>query len=686
MGVLGSKAVLIFIRISILQFFILLTACSTSDDGGKANIQIDTTEVSFSARTSSTQSKTYRIKAYSPDDVVFVSGAGGPGFDFPTDSVTYEVIQQDRNGTIVDITINPTGMWLGTYTGTLRFKTFDLESIVIGSPGSSTEKNVVYAYLPITLNIIDSIKVDSKVINAYNKGRPYVNYGNVGIDIQNQAIQWEASTVDSWIKLATSSGVGSANLGVDFEIANLTSGHHTGSIQLNDANSDDSVTVDVNLYIDPLILSTSKEGVALSSTSISNLTEQIITVDTSANELINWQVAESAPWLTAIRLSPTEMRISADPTDLANGMYYADITVSSLFNNAEPITVKVGFYVEKTSMPFQTSTNFTATSNNLKSVVDPIRPYLYITDRSEKIYVYNFYTGALVETITNAVAADEIITEIEISDSGEHLYLFRTGNTSTSTVVEYDLINKLPSAEIGEFSIYRLGMEYLNLDGNKFIAMSDGDVFSLDNGALIGNVHPVPAPNTFSNLPSATDVKMAVNNNADVLYLIECCTSTSLYSYPLTRHELNYSITANKLHSINRVSIGSSSLIEVLGIKIDQNDENTYLLSSGIKKIPTTAANSADIVTSQSLTRGNTIGINANTGNVYVGRIFSPDVIVYDKNNLNVLGDISGLDNGVRPNGLQFSSDNERLALVAETSTNNSTIYFQRANSYTPAP
>jgi hypothetical protein len=172
---------------------------------------------------------------------------------------------------------------------------------------------------------------------------------------------------------------------------------------------------------------------------------------------VNWQASSDQPWLSVTPSGTTSvpLNVTANPTGLAPGQYFANVSVTSPdtgVSNQE--SVRVGLTVGTTDPPavidLPNATPYIITS--------PVEPIVFTaTGLQGPVLAYDLNTGGLVRTL-GAIGVIQYAYQLAISGDGQTLYVVNQTDganqvsaldaTSGNLLTTYNL-NNPPSSDMG---------------------------------------------------------------------------------------------------------------------------------------------------------------------------------------------------------------------------------------------
>lgn len=268
---------------------------------------------------------------------------------------------------------------------------------------------------------------------------------NVGPDAYPWQVDFRYDSGNGWLGALETTGTISgvpASAAIVVQTAGLTEDRYTGSVDLTVTVNGDTLsdTVPVELLLEPHRLFVPDNGVALLDSPGPGKLSQTVTVSDNRKIPTPWTATSDQTWLSVTPSGTTDgdLVLTADPTGLAEEtIHYAAVTIESTaasITNSGQETIRVGLYVTATAPADEVSAAVAAVGSSVTGMIsDPIRPYVYVTHGLADIEVYNIYTGALVQTISNAGASLRAMT---VSSDGSTLYVL---DHTLNAIVTVDL-------------------------------------------------------------------------------------------------------------------------------------------------------------------------------------------------------------------------------------------------------
>lgn len=411
-----------------------------------------------------------------------ITVAPADGSAIPPWLVISPVTKADDYNASVTITFAPQSELPHSHELTLRFAVSD-------NDGS----HVVYEDVPVSALRLHRITPARQLI-TYATGMPATL--TTRIDLVSDR-RWVASVYEPWTRLPTLVGTGNAALDLSIDAGTLPPGDHFGVIVFSEAFTHRQKTYILLLTVDPRRLETGQRGLGFSATlGATRLTRELRVIDT-AGLAGRWRISDDVAWLNTSASSgagSSVVTLTADPTALADGLYFATVTVSPDnepgFNNQS--VVRVAFHVDRTTPPGGSASMQGAAPAGALAA-DPIRPWLYGFDRNgadSTLRVWNFHTGALIQSLT---IPNLSVARARVAPDGRMLLVSDVDNRKfvafpLDAAVGAPLMPWTAMRFAGRFEDF--GFAHLN--GRDAIAWSAGQLLSADDGSVLASFRDFP--------------------------------------------------------------------------------------------------------------------------------------------------------------------------------------------------
>lgn len=404
----------------------------------------------------------------------------------------------------VTIGINPAGLAAGTYTATVTF---------------TDSANIQSQTLNITLNIQAQLGISGSTALSFKMIHSGLAPLDQTVSLSGNGVNWLATPSETWIVLGSTSGTAAGNVSVGVDTSTLAAGIHTATVEFSDSLSLQSVTLNIELRIEPHKLSVEDNGFALASMPGLSILSTSVSVTENASVTTPWAASSSASWLSVTASGDTgnDLSISANPSGLATDtLHYATVTLTSSDTTiANSETIRVGLWVGSTD---PNPTDSLALSYS-EITADPIRPYVYMHNQGTAIEVYNVHTATRVTTINNVAAQ---LGDMEVSSDGTTLYATDQANFAI-VPVNLDTMTAGTAWNLSGSGTLRLA--YGRVDTKGLVFASNGAVYDEGTGS--------PLTTTISTVRSVLNVsqngkKLCGINTGISAYTVAC--STLAYS------------------------------------------------------------------------------------------------------------------------------------------------------------
>jgi hypothetical protein len=305
------------------------------------------------------------------------------------------------------------------------------------------------------------------------------------------AYPWTLSLSDSqalgWLTASaaggTAGGQQSASVSLGFDRSKVTAGLYSGTARFDAVVKGVTVSASapVTLKLESQRLFPEYEGVALSSfPSRNTLSRSIKVTSTSGRAGVPWTAVSDQPWLTVTPSGVTgdSLTLTADSVSLEKDrQHVAVVTLSSSDPAIERSEhVRVGMWVGSTDPANVLSDGIPLSSAWL--AVNPVEALAYSVRYGDAIYVYNVYTGALVDEFS--VAGLDSAGGVGVSGDGRLLFAGDSGNGRTFVLdaVTGAFVRSYAGTPVFDFA--RGGFVYARPNGHATLITAAGDFYDLE--------------------------------------------------------------------------------------------------------------------------------------------------------------------------------------------------------------
>ena len=429
------------------------------------------------------------------------------------------------------------------------------------------------------------------------------------------------------------------------------------SILLSACNSETSKEQDnYSVDIAPTVY-VPDQGVAFSKfPSKSNLVKTIKVLDYLDIGGIEWNATSSSKWLTVTSsgLSGEYLTLTANPSSLAKDtLHKTNVYIVSSYEGVESIEeITVTLWISASDLP--ETREYLA--NYTHATADPVRPYVYLSDGTDTIDVFNLYTGGLIDSFTIDTDAEltSTIGEHAISNNGKYLFLSDTANNK---IVRIALDNY---SDIMIFDDWARLIKFIRVDGYPVLVTNEGHAIDAITGKKFNTTTPILDHADYAISASLFGNRYCVMNSYISPYSIDCLN----ISYSKTDHD----ISTISLGGISHDTAGYNGK----DIALNADGSIAYIAQGNPYEFTKVSIDDTGV---------NIIGsllADAYPGSVEIGpddqlfgstsSYFGPhDIWVYDKNDsLIKMGYVSGEDTVVLDRALTVSGDGSVAVLLTD--------------------
>lgn len=196
-------------------------------------------------------------------------------------------------------------------------------------------------------------------------------------------------------------------------------------------NEEFSASVPVQLHLDPQRIAPSDPNVAFVRIASHEKIRETLKIETNRDIPFEWvatieyKSGQSNDWLAVHRdpSDPYSLILTVDESDpLMEGIYSATVNIQAVNDRQvelPPTQIAVGLYIDDVDAQPLFHKESTQSSVGGGMVADPVRPYIYVSEKSTYIDVYHVYTGDKVARIEGV---GSVVGGLAISDDGTKLY------------------------------------------------------------------------------------------------------------------------------------------------------------------------------------------------------------------------------------------------------------------------
>ena len=324
--------------------------------------------------------------------------------------------------------------------------------------------------------------------------QPFAATLETGTNVYPWTLQLSDAQGLGWLTSSAASGSVSGNqnasVSLGFDRSKVSPGTYTGTARFDAVvkGVTFSASTPVTLKLESQRLFPEYEGVALSSFPGRNTLTRSIKVTASTGRAgVPWTAASDQSWLsvTASGVTGGSLQLTANPAGLVHDkQYVAVVTLSSSDPGIERSEhVRVGMWVgsadpvDVLAAPIELQPDMLA--------ANPVEALAYSVRYSDTIYVYNVYSGALVDTF--ALGSHSL--GIGVSGDGRLLFASDSadGRTRVLDAVTGALVRTYPGAFVVDAP--DPGFIYARPSGHPIVFTPIGEVFDLETHTRVGGGH-----------------------------------------------------------------------------------------------------------------------------------------------------------------------------------------------------
>jgi len=239
----------------------------------------------------------------------------------------------------------------------------------------------------------------------------------------------------SWLSFTPAEGTTPATVRTWIDASELDVGEHSAQIFIEEPDSEYRAVVELTLHVDARRMMVSHTGVAFSAypTAASRLSTSVAVVDSAALGL-EWSASSNQDWLLAepSDTAPGELELSADPAGLEPGkVHFGEVVVASDEPGVEDTEhIQVGLFVASADPPevWDFELEVFEGGDSLKYVIDPVRPYVYLTSMDDAIRRFPLHPDLDDGQPTVFGDLGEQLGDLTISDDGSKLFVADVGS------------------------------------------------------------------------------------------------------------------------------------------------------------------------------------------------------------------------------------------------------------------
>jgi hypothetical protein len=385
-------------------------------------------------------------------------------------------------GGLLPITVDSTTLAAGTASATVTLVNTadpsDVDTVAVNS--TITDPALVVSSSPVVLGNADGLEFSAGEDLAVSLATGTNTYPlSLSVTTQN-GVEWLSAH-----QAAADVGANPTLVQLNADRSRVVPGSHAGSLRLQTTIRGRVLTRDVPVTLNKEghWLHVSGLGAAFSKFPTRSVLRRSFEVRSSQGRSdVPWTAASSQPWLqvTTHGMSGSDLELTAVPGSLANGQYYATVTIGS--PNADILNtqvMRVGLRIGGTD-PGETSLPLSP----VNVVANPVEPYVYANSQGTDIGVYDVYSGAVVHTFTNA------------AQQAGHMTVSHDGRTLFVNDESANLVRALDGESGAPLRTYPWpqgsgsnGMAYMRPNGQPLLVLGAGSFFDADTATLHATRH-----------------------------------------------------------------------------------------------------------------------------------------------------------------------------------------------------
>ena len=280
-----------------------------------------------------------------PASLAFLAASGGA---LPTPKTAVLVLS---DGTVTGASDDVGWLSVTTTASSVTASITSTSNAAVTSNGTITVQvqrpsgTVKYVQIPVSYTLVPGLDVDPSLLSfaafagsAITPTPATRSFAITGSD----HLDWTAASTEPWLALGQTSGVGEATVNFTLDHSGLDVGEHAARIDVYDAFSDRTESINVTLVVShpQVVVLPNPVTFTVNAASAAGATTKAVMVgdngDAGISASIAWSVASiNKPWLTASPMNggsrpATELTLSLDPGEvqqLENGLHWAEVGI-----------------------------------------------------------------------------------------------------------------------------------------------------------------------------------------------------------------------------------------------------------------------------------------------------------------------------------------------------------------------
>ena len=666
LGIIMKEQMRQFYKVMLIITTMMLQACGDSGDKTVFSISADTTDENFSIEYLQESTSTIAIEVIFEGDGLLVGFTPEndpvPWLEYRTENVTDNSAKIFIDVTNVIDVINDVNeiekVFLppDTYTTKIRLAT-------------SNEDSSKFASHDIDISLLVWNLVDTQKVK-YNGTFGDASIASQTIAILGETNEWTATTDVDWLSLDVTSGVGAGEIVATPDVSSFTeSGLQQGNIIITEAPSGITKLLPVDLALDNVYLLAEQITVSLTSTPNISALATTVNIGNNGDLAVNWQATTEASWLTVTSIDGTKLQITADPTIAPmNDNSSAKVLISATQNTtAISETINVNFY--NSDLVVENKVLEALDVNNNEILAAPLSPTFYV-GVGNQLLTYHQYTGE-VETSLTVSPEGTVLEQLIMHPEGDYLLAKAietviADDETTSEVVHRYRINLVDStfAEILDANIFFEPTDIVRLSGRYFVVTQTLEFADENLQVLFWDG---------ANAYLASEIDVAAQ--ANTLFALDNNQSTNLASIKRYSPQVNDfgddQISITLTHEYHPESLSEEQFI--FDFIVTNDEANIYAVSETSEWVSFDGETFTDhglLETSENVVTLFLDKNNDSQPNFLRFDITNPrDLYLEVYENQQTIS-LTILDQGNLPSSIKLSSDDQRLIIIVDSSSN----------------
>jgi hypothetical protein len=318
--------------------------------------------------------------------------------------------------------------------------------------------------------------------------------------VDGQLVAFDSSTSPNWLRGGEQFiNYNVREMPIDVVTTGLTEDFYEGHANFIFKILDEefSASVPVQLHLDPQRIAPNDPNIAFVSTATHEKIRETVKIESNRDIPFEWsakvEYKSGNDWITALPdpSDPNSLILTVNESiPLDEGIHSATVTIQAVNDRQvelPPAEIAVGLYVQDVAASPLLHIDPALSSVGGGLVADPVRPYIYVSEKSTYVDVYHIYTG---DKLTRINGVGSVIGGLAISDDGSRLYVFDYASAQI-TLLDISSISSSPS-----FLPFQAQFESCTDCYNPYSRITFKFVNSYGRELLFGDQHHVVDANT----------------------------------------------------------------------------------------------------------------------------------------------------------------------------------------------